>query len=237
MDAQGTAETTWEYLRQRYDADGDGRVSRREYTRGDDAFARLDRDGDGVLSEVDVERRGGGQRGRQRGPEAPGASPQLVLLLYMQDDDDASRLSLAELERAIVAYDGDGDGAIGRPEFEALSEKRRARLPGERADPGRIASRRAAWEAMLKAIDTDGDRRLSGAELTGCFRRSDSDGDAILLLDDVAGRGDRPERRAGPAEGEWAPDLTLRPPRGGAPVTLSGFRGARPVALIFGSYT
>ena len=31
--------------------------------------------------------------------------------------------------------------------------------------------------------------------------------------------------------------LTLEPDHGGTPVTLSSFRGEKPVALIFGSYT
>lgn len=37
--------------------------------------------------------------------------------------------------------------------------------------------------------------------------------------------------------GSLAPDFSLEPRGGGAPVTLSGFRGKSPVALIFGSYT
>ena len=32
-------------------------------------------------------------------------------------------------------------------------------------------------------------------------------------------------------------NFTLAPPDGGAPVTRSSFRGSKPVALIFGSYT
>lgn len=58
-----------------------------------------------------------------------------------------------------------------------------------------------------------------------------------------------PERRAGmqkfiaeretlaPAVGTQAPDFKLPRLGGGAQVQLSSFRGERPVALIFGSYT
>jgi peroxiredoxin len=37
--------------------------------------------------------------------------------------------------------------------------------------------------------------------------------------------------------GDHAPDFTLSPSDGGLPITLSAFRGQRPVALVFGSYT
>ena len=38
-------------------------------------------------------------------------------------------------------------------------------------------------------------------------------------------------------EGDTAPDFTLKSPDGKQTVTLSSFRGKRPVALVFGSYT
>ena len=49
----------------------------------------------------------------------------------------------------------------------------------------------------------------------------------------VGGRG------AGRRVGTVAPDVTLSPPAGmeGEAVTLSAFKGKKPVALIFGSYT
>jgi hypothetical protein len=37
--------------------------------------------------------------------------------------------------------------------------------------------------------------------------------------------------------GDLAVDFTLEPRGGGAPVTLSSFRGQKAVALVFGSYT
>jgi hypothetical protein len=39
------------------------------------------------------------------------------------------------------------------------------------------------------------------------------------------------------AEGDAAPDFTLQELHGKKRVTLSSFKGKRPVALIFGSYT
>jgi len=46
------------------------------------------------------------------------------------------------------------------------------------------------------------------------------------------------DRRQGALRpGEMAIDFTLEPRGGGAPITLSAFRGRCPVALVFGSYT
>ena len=43
--------------------------------------------------------------------------------------------------------------------------------------------------------------------------------------------------RQAPKAGDVAPDFTLTDSRGGESVTLSQFRGLKPVALVFGSYT
>ena len=40
-----------------------------------------------------------------------------------------------------------------------------------------------------------------------------------------------------PKTGDMAPDFTLFDPTGTQSVTLSDFRGQKPVALVFGSYT
>ena len=43
--------------------------------------------------------------------------------------------------------------------------------------------------------------------------------------------------RQAPRVGDLAPDFTLTDSRGHETVTLSQFRGIKPVALVFGSYT
>ena len=50
--------------------------------------------------------------------------------------------------------------------------------------------------------------------------------------------GNRPERQPDTLqEGDMAPDFTLKSPDGKREVTLSDYRGEKPVALVFGSYT
>ncbi len=47
----------------------------------------------------------------------------------------------------------------------------------------------------------------------------------------------REHDQAAPRVGDLAPDFTLRDANGENPVRLSDFRGKKPVALIFGSFT
>ena len=63
------AKSVWEYLSGRYDANGDGKIDKKEYTRGSTQFDRLDKDKNGFIEKADSAgtqgrgERGGGRRG------------------------------------------------------------------------------------------------------------------------------------------------------------------------------
>ena len=69
--------SVWDYLKERYDKDGDGRIARGEYERDDAHFARLDTDGNGAIERSDLEGRARGRPGYDEtqppaaGEEAP----------------------------------------------------------------------------------------------------------------------------------------------------------------------
>jgi hypothetical protein len=48
---------SWRFLSAKYDADGDGRIARAEYTRSAQGFVRLDADGDGWIAPADFDAR------------------------------------------------------------------------------------------------------------------------------------------------------------------------------------
>ncbi len=72
-------------------------------------------------------------------------------------------------------------------------------------------------------------------------------GTVMLAATGLTGQGGRGEINTPPARGERhkdtvkvgdpAPDFTLPDPKGTRQVTLSSFRGKKPVVLVFGSYT
>ena len=238
--AMGDAvDSPWEYLKNKYDADDDGRVTQDEYDREHTQFDRLDRSGDGVITAEDFARSG-------RGNRMQGFRAQRTVSAYFQLDEENERLPLAELEEAFDRYDADGDAVIDRDEFDRAAEERRVALPGaERmrsmmgdADP---------WDLLMAGTDEDGDGRLASAELVSFFKAQD-DGDGVWVIRDPSARrgggrrsGARTstpgEPETGPRTGSMAPDFTLMAPNGGMPVTLSSFQRNKPVALIFGSYT
>jgi len=235
MSLDDTVDSTWVYLVQKYDVDGDGRIMPAEYDREGGRFDRLDRDKDGALTAADFERGPGGRQGMMRGMRA-----QRLVAVYFQIDDPGS-LALDELEQAVAAYDTGGDGGIDETEFLAKAEDRKVDVPGGDSRMIRRAMRGVEpWAALLVAIDVDDNGVITSAEFVAFFKARD-DGDLVWSFDRSSGRrgGGRGAGRAtgGAAEGELAPDFALQPPDGGPTVTLSSFRKNLPVALIFGSYT
>src|SRR5262245_11770011 len=67
----GAPESYWDLLLEKYDKNKDGVISKTEYTRGEGAFKRLDRNDDGVLTTADMPRPPAGPGGvGPRGPRA-----------------------------------------------------------------------------------------------------------------------------------------------------------------------
>ncbi|MEM7305773.1 MAG: hypothetical protein AAF682_03845 [Planctomycetota bacterium] len=75
--------TAWAFLAKKYDADGDGRITRKEYTRDDEHWKNLDVDGNGWIDEKEIEGRGWqkGKRAKVKPPAAGDAAPDFRLEL------------------------------------------------------------------------------------------------------------------------------------------------------------
>ena len=93
---------------------------------------------------------------------------------------------------------------------------------------------------MNLMFDQDGDGKIETEDFMTLFKDLDLDDDGVLEAKDLKRPrflGSRPKGQA-PRRGEMAPDFELaladKPEQ---TVKLSSFRGKRPVALIFGSYT
>ncbi|GAB4149047.1 MAG: hypothetical protein Fur0037_17380 [Planctomycetota bacterium] len=139
----------------------------------------------------------------------------------------------------------------GKQAGERAAEGRESRRPGldERR---RMPSAEEVFAHLAASYDKDGDGSISRAEYPRggrSFANLDRDGDGAITLRDLKSRRparSRPREDAGaaekpkplPAVGDPAPDFEL-PMLGmmDQKVKLSSFRGKRPVALIFGSYT
>ena len=106
-------------------------------------------------------------------------------------------------------------------------DRRMARLTPEQSGEYRRLMREITAEA----------KTLGGPQIAARKRLFDAlaeniDPDVELALDGVAQRD-----QSGPNEGEVAPDFELKRLGSVETVRISDFRGKRPVAMIFGSYT
>lgn len=224
--AQGGGEV-WRFLSRSYDADENGSITAAEYGRGEKAFRNLDRNRDGVITAADFERERGRERGRGRGRAAGrgGADPDAALPRFVErfatfiDRDGEPGIGAADWQRMIRAMAPADDGTIARGNLTGFL--------GDAAG-GRMA--RMATRRLGRDLDLDDSGGVDTGDLAAIFRRLDADEN---------GRLDRADGlKLPPGVGELAPDFTL--PLAGdrsEQVTLSSFRGKKPVALVFGSYT
>ncbi len=155
-----------------------------------------------------------------------------------------------------------GRAAKSDTDDDANPTTRVARTPASDADtkdadrPTDTAN--LALPPLLQLLDRDRDGRLSREELDAAeavLMRLDRDEDDLVDRDEISratgrrrGGGGRPGEIITPAApgerhkttlavGDEAPDFTLPDPAGKRAVTLSSFRGKRPVVLVFTSFT
>ncbi|MAG57529.1 MAG: hypothetical protein CMJ83_14650 [Planctomycetes bacterium] len=224
--AQGNKYSSpWELLRGEHDKNHDGKVSAKEYTRGEVRFGRLDRNGDGFITESDM---GGGRSGggrRAGGRAAPQLSAELKAgrclsrLLAAQGE-----LAATELDQWFTNLDEDKNGKLAAKEITCVSNvwRKQAVRVLDKNDDGHIDLAEA--KSGFTLADKDQNGRLSTAEM-GRSRRGRQ-----------RGGGGRAAQRA-PTVGEVAPGFTLKTLDGKSEVSLASFKNKKAVALIFGSYT
>lgn len=211
-------EAVWKLLAERHDRNHDGVVEASEYSRGEDRFARLDRNGDGRLTADDF--RAGARRTRP-GRRMPVEALMGQFLRRYVDDDEDGRVTLQEWRLFVSDADADADGVVTADELLCNGVTRRT------------------FATLLATLDANRDRRLQTEELAAPFARLDRNDDGYVSGEEMRGRAPaRPAERALPKAGDPAPDFEL--PLVANPkktLRLSSYRGKKPVALIFGSYT
>ena len=205
----------WGFLAQRYDGDGDGAIARSEYGRGDEPFARLDRDGDGQLRFADLER---------AGPLPPDFGIPLLLVRLAGDARDGAT-PIAPLVEALAGLDRDGDGRVARAEFEPVAAQG-------------VPLGVDAFATLLAGMDADRDRLLSRPEIERWLRGRDAEGDGLLAVRErMPGSPALPSGWVEARERTAAPDFPAARLDDLAPVRLSELRRGKPLALIFGSFS
>ena len=211
------------------DRDGDGKVSKDEYT-GDFDFDRLDTDKDGFLTDADAKALPGmmGGMGGPGAPKGPGRMPtpeEITKRFAELDKDQNGKVEPAEMPEGLrdrmLKADANGDGALSPEEFgEGMKRNARAgdaggpgALPSGKREgkgqPGEPGAGKPGLEApgmeILRRFDHDHDGRVERDQFPGSdekFAQLDKDGDGVLTEKDFP----RPERQGPMPEKPKAPE-------------------------------
>jgi hypothetical protein len=179
----------WKWLADRYDADRDGAVTRKEFRGPAESFERLDRNHDGRLTPEDFD----------WSPKSPLAKEEQLA------------------ERLFRRGDADTNGRVSAAEWQALFKQ---------AAGGKDHLTAEDLRALLFPPPPPGDRRGPPPGMPSRF---------TLLLGLLNGEIGSPGE--GPTLGAMAPDFRLKLHDSDKEVSLSDYRGKKPVVLVFGSFT
>lgn len=179
----------WKWLADRYDADRDGAVSRKEFPGTAEQFDRLDRNHDGRLTPEDFD----------WSPRSPLAREEQLA------------------ERLFRRGDANTNGRISTDEWQALFQQ---------AAGGKDYLTAEDLRALLFPPPPPRDRRGPPPGMPSRL---------TLLLGLI--NGEIGSASEGPKLGATAPDFRLKVHDGDREVSLSDYRGKKPVVLVFGSFT
>jgi Ca2+-binding EF-hand superfamily protein len=166
---------------QAMDKNGDGKVSKEEFTGPEPLFARIDADKDGFLTRAEV---------MNFAAATGGGRPALERLKAMDKDGDGkvSKQEFTGPEPLFARLDADKDGFITQDEATRLGGGP-ADAPKPKAEAPKDAPRVGAQLLeRLKTMDKDGDGKISRSEFTGrpqVFDRLDADKDGFLTKDEI----------------------------------------------------
>jgi len=230
---RGNSGDVWKYLAEKYDKNKDGKITAAEYERDESKFKGYDRDGDGVITKNDLAggggrgRGGGRRRGGRRGAQTSIVGPAIAATLANNADTDSNgKVTAIEWKKTLAALDADQNSIVDSDELNGIM----CAALGRNTLSVRAIGRRA------RHLDTNEDGRVQLTELAAMFATMDENGDNVLTATEIGSI--RPVVRNQPKVGDVAPDFALPLVKDRKTlVKLSSFKGKKPVALIFGSYT
>ncbi len=175
----------WEQTLADLDTDQDGVVSREEFDQRADPFARLDRNGDGVLSQEDKE----GGPGFGRPPRRTGVASFVGLADADRDGAVSAeewRAYLDGLNSIFAELDQDGDGSVSSQELPPSrgprgwgERRRRAGRFGERG-LGEMASGEMVGMVLSRIADINRDGEVAAGEWRGLLDSLEVDADGVI---------------------------------------------------------
>jgi len=187
------------------DADHDNALSASEIDAAPAVLKKLDRDGDGTLTPVELlagRGEGRGRGGSGVGDEAPAAPPSpddMVSTLMAFDRNHDGKLTKSEVpdrfQGLFARADANHDGVLTADEIRAAAAAQpqpaaAGRGEGRRGEGGRDGG--PPRDPLFGALDLNGDGRLSPDEIAAApasLRKLDANGDGVLTPQEIFGAG------------------------------------------------
>jgi len=178
---------------QAIDKDRDGKISRAEFPGQPPLFERLDADKDGFLTKEEIV--------KEQEAARAGFAAERLKAMDKDGDGKISRQEFQGPEPAFDRLDANGDGFLTKEELARFSAPAANNQSGQRKpeakgtenkqalSPDQTKSGAAEFGPRLKAMDKDGDGKISRAEFQGreaMFDRLDSNKDGFLTNDEAA---------------------------------------------------
>jgi Ca2+-binding EF-hand superfamily protein len=192
---------------------------------------------------------------RPRQPQDDGKRVDPARMLERFDKNGDGVLEASEIpermKERFAPMDLNKDGKLTKEELRKAA--------GRTGKPSAGQPKDESPDALFRLLDANGDGKLSEGEIKSAadvLKKLDKNKDGIVDKDEAVapapaarkGKGGRPGEIITPAAkgerhqdklklGDMAPDFTLPDMTGKKQVTLSSFRGKKPVVLVFASYT
>lgn len=133
QDRQQRGSDMWERMKV-FDTDGDGKVTKEEFTGPARLWEMLDQNADGEITKEEVAKVAASQGNRRR------RAPNYDWIFKKLDRDDDDHVDLADLKAVLAKADTDGDGKLSKAEWKAfLAENSRHMSSGKPPEVGQAA--------------------------------------------------------------------------------------------------
>lgn len=183
-----------------------------------------------------------GQEGRGAEAEQPAVN-MVRLLMRLMDLDNDDQLSGREYMKLFIDADQDMDRAVTQEQMTEFLKTKWQEIPDQVKEQGSGTQQPDAnmGRLLIRLMDTNNDKQIAQSEYMKLFVDADLDKSRSVtrkeMMEFLSKRRQLEQEADGPDVGQEAPDFTLGTLDGKGTITLSDFRGKKPVVLVFGSYT
>ena len=167
---------------QDFDKNGDGKVSKKEFTGPEKAFMKFDKNNDGFITKDEVPK---GRKEEGKPPKDKKPRKGFIQDFDKNGDGKVSKKEFTGPEKVFMKFDKNNDGFITKDE-----------APKGRKKEGKPSKDKKPERGFIEDLDKNGDGKVSKKEFTGpdeIFMKFDKNNDGFITKDE-APKGTSPQK-------------------------------------------